>query len=360
MTPEHVPEQISADASVEATEPDSSAAPTAPTGSKASGRDGIKEWFWRGRALEAARERAADEGGVSGLARERLRRARLAAELADYASGYDGALRAGSALPLALSLYRQAAYWALVSRSGDQGQGPGTLAEAFQASPGDLSETGFDPEQLQAVRKALVEKSFVETADDPRSTQRREADLAQRFVAALIEIVASGRDPIVTALAQRWLRIGIVLLLVAGLIAFAALAYEHARRGPDLAAGKSWRASSQAHKCRPRQTKCGGVTTSIFFHTRQERKPWVEIDLGKPMTFARFEVENRDDCCRERAVPLLFEVSEDRKRWVRLAHRRSSFRIWKLTFDPVRARYIRLRVDRRSILHLVRVSVWAR
>jgi hypothetical protein len=68
-------------------------------------------------------------------------------------------------------------------------------------------------------------------------------------------------------------------------------------------------------------------------------------------------VTNRDDCCLERAVPLVVEVSDDRKKWRTVARRADSFREWEGKFAPLKARYVRLRVDRHSILHLAKVSV---
>lgn len=339
--------------SAENSEPVSSAAPGG------SGGNGIREWFWRGRALEQARQRAAAlPGAAYRPRRERLRRARLAAELGDRAGGYDGALQAGSALPLSISLYREAAYWALLARSGEPG--PRSLAEAFEAAGDDLLDTGLNRAELATVRRALAGKTFIETAEDGRAKQRSEAELCRRFVHALIESGSSRKDPVVAVLVQRWVRLGAVLLVVAGLLCWAAFVVERARRGPDLVAGRPWKSSSQAYQCRPHFKECGGITTAIFFHTRQERKPWLEIDLGAARTLARVEVENRDDCCRERAVPLVVSVSDDAERWEEVARRRDSFRTWQRTFAPVRARYLRLHVNRRSTFHLVRVSAWAR
>jgi hypothetical protein len=98
----------------------SAATPTATGG-------GLKEWFWRGNALAAAK--AAPK--ASSLRRERLRRARLAAELADRTIDPAEPLRDGSALPLAISLYREAAYWALSAH--DDSSEKATMAELLAA-----------------------------------------------------------------------------------------------------------------------------------------------------------------------------------------------------------------------------------
>lgn len=95
----------------------------------------------------------------------------------------------------------------------------------------------------------------------------------------------------------------------------------------------------------------------IFFHTNEEDSPWVQYDLGEPKTFHEVEVQNRLDCCGDRAVPLVVEVSDDEKSWTQVARMDEPFARWVPTFPPRRARYVRLRVARRSILHLEAVAI---
>jgi hypothetical protein len=328
-------------------QPSDSAAPVPTTVPSA----GVWEWFWRAAALGAARRRAR----LTAVRRERLRRAQLAAELGDRAFEPGDPLRAGAALPLALSLYREAAYWALLAhRDGDVQP---SIREVFAAARDEVARTGLSAEELTQVRAALIDKTFVETADDRSEVQESDTQLSQSFVRALIEHNAAGEDQVGNLLVQRAWRSGVaLLLLVVGLFA-AKLGIESAVRGPDLALGKAWRASSQQFACHPKDAECGGTQTSIFFHTEEEDSPWYEVDLGTPQTIARVEVTNRDDCCLERAVPLVVEVSDDRKKWRTVARRADSFREWEGKFAPLKARYVRLRVDRHSILHLAKVSV---
>jgi len=137
-------------------------------------------------------------------------------------------------------------------------------------------------------------------------------------------------------------------------------AVHRAIRGTDFAAGKPWRASSIAYECKPAERSCGGGTTAILFHTQEQDQPWVVFDLGSPQKLARVEVVNREDCCGERAAPLVFETSTDGEKFHEVTRTTEPFDVWETTFKPVTARYVRLRVDRRSYLHLVRVSVFAR
>jgi hypothetical protein len=47
---------------------------------------------------------------------------------------------------------------------------------------------------------------------------------------------------------------------------------------------------------------------STFIHTTFSDHPWIEIDLGAEHTLRSILVENRADCCQDRALPLNFEV----------------------------------------------------
>ena len=313
---------------------------------------GLKEWFWRGHALAAAK--AAPK--ASSLRRERLRRARLAAELADRTIDPAEPLRDGSALPLAISLYREAAYWALIAH--DDSSEKASMAELLAA--GRYQKPSLSDADFELVRSTLADKTFVETAEDRADVLCREADLCQAFVHGLIHSELDADDRVTSVLVQRWVRVGVVVLMLLGVVYALNAAVQGAIRGPDLAFGKPWRASSKAYDCNPKDMECGGARSAMFFHTTEEDKPWVEIDLGSPQKFSRVEVVNREDCCPERAVPLVIEVSDDQKNFREVARRTEVFREWETTFAPVTARYVRARVDRRSVLHLVRVTVRAR
>jgi hypothetical protein len=312
---------------------------------------GVMEWLWRSHALDVAK--AAPR--PSTLRRERLRRSRLAAELADRAVDPAEPLRDGSSLPLAISLYREAAYWGLLAHSNLPGSP--SLAEVHAAA--QYPQPLLAADELGVVRSALLDKTFVDTAGDRPEILCREADLLQAFVHALINSEIDEQDKVATVLIQRWVRVAILLFFIlCGLFA-ATLAVRRGLQGPDLALGKPWRASSRAFECHPHDMECGGAHSAMFFHTTEEEKPWLLIDLGAPTEFARVEVVNREDCCIDRAVPLVLEVGDDETHFREVARNPEAFRDWEATFAPLKARYVRLRVDRRSILHLVRVSVRA-
>src|SRR4029078_11522553 len=103
--------------------------------------------------------------------------------------------------------------------------------------------------------------------------------------------------------------------------------------------------------------RCGKTPTRLFVHTEEEAEPRIEMDLGSAHTVSGVFVKNRDDCCRDRAVPLVVELSTDRKTWRLIARRVDAFSTWTESFSSVRARYVRLRVERKSVLHLEKVEV---
>jgi hypothetical protein len=127
--------------------------------------------------------------------------------------------------------------------------------------------------------------------------------------------------------------------------------------GPDLADGKPWTASSAAIQCLPAHRNCGGLHRGVFFHTQMENEPWVRIDLGAEHEVQRIELQNRLDCCKDRAVPLIAELSKDGTSFHAVARRDEVFDTWHTRFAPESARYVRIRVLRRSALHLERVDV---
>ena len=181
--------------------------------------------------------------------------------------------------------------------------------------------------------------------------------LCRAFVRASVAHVGAARVAVRALESQRRKR---PLAAAVGLVVVAAMAFVGARRAlavPDLAAGKTYTASSAI----------GGFPTSgivnvpvdfeLFVHTREEDSPWLRIDLGRMETFRSIEIANRADCCRDRAAPLLVQSSDNGETWNDLGQRTDEFSEWTLSFNPTTARYVRVSVPRRSFLHLARVSV---
>ncbi len=309
-------------------------------------KHGLWQWLWRSAELADARQAIRD---VPSARREQLQRAATARELAARCVDPVDPLRTGPSLPLALSLYREAAYWALAAQHE---QAPADLASAFESTPADVLEfAAGGVEGLKRLQTALVAKSLRETALDQPELQRADAQAAEAFVQALINRQLGAERRVGRALVQRTVRTVLATLLLLGLGLGAVSFLSSLTTKPNLAAGKPWRASSQNPGV-PNATR-----GEYLFHTLDEDEPWFELDLRKPMQFSLVEVLNRRDCCPDRSVPAVIEVSKDRHKWKEVSRRKETFSVWKARFAPVTARYVRVRVMRRSILHLASVAV---
>jgi hypothetical protein len=96
---------------------------------------------------------------------------------------------------------------------------------------------------------------------------------------------------------------------------------------------------------------------NLLVHTEQEKKPWMEIDLREKRQVEEVLVIARQDCCRERGIPMVLEAKTAGKKWVQLARTEQEFRFWRPVFEPVEARNLRLRAEGDTILHLSDVQV---
>jgi hypothetical protein len=308
------------------------------------------------------------------------RRARLTGELAARTLEPAESFVDGPAHALACELYRQSIYWslrALDARGAEgesSGRGPATspeqqspseptapraetldrLWERVQSAPTSLASTGA----ALATARQYFSFSFVDFFELAPEQQLRVARELRLVAEALLGASRTTRDEIDSVWLRRTLTIGALLAVVAsvavGILLFGA--WQETKN--DLAAGRPWRTSSisGAIGCKsPAQVCTDGP--DYFFHTAEEERPWVEIDLGSVKSIAAVRVENRRDCCAERAVPLSVEISTDQKQYREVLHKQDTFRSWKGEFSPVKARYVRLRASRKTLLHLAGVRV---
>lgn len=156
---------------------------------------------------------------------------------------------------------------------------------------------------------------------------------------------------------RRWVAVGVVLLSCAVSTVAAVSLLNWIREPVDLARGRPFRVSSKFAECHPDQGECGGVPLKVFFHTLEEKGPWYMVDLERPTTFSWLMVRNRSDAAMMNAVPLVAEVSDDGVAFREIARRAENFVVWEPHFAPQTSRFLRLRVDRVSALHLEAVKV---
>ncbi len=295
----------------------------------------LREWFLRSAAMRDARAVVAGPGG-------RRKRASAQAELFNEVARRVAEpvepLPSGSRAAVELALYRDATYWALVAMRPDETNAPDLATLWNETPPERLEQAAGDIEAAEAMRKTLTDDAnapLLEVTDE-------DAARAGKFVAALVAELEVPRRRVERVTFQRWSRIGLATFA----LLLAAYGVRALILGPNLVAGKPSRVSSAWAGC-----PCEG----IFFHTEKENNPWLEYDLGKPTAIHRVEIKNRAECCEERAVPLIVEMSNDRAKWTEVIRREKEFSSWTATFPKRTARYVRFRVPRVTELHFKEV-----
>jgi hypothetical protein len=113
-----------------------------------------------------------------------------------------------------------------------------------------------------------------------------------------------------------------------------------------------------------------GHPSGVFaFHTDKNPEPAWEVDLGSVYHLQAVRILNRGDACKERAMGLVVEVSEDHSSYARI-HTQDA--VFGGLLDPdallldfrdrttkPKGRYLRLRLPRSDYLHLDQVEIYA-
>jgi hypothetical protein len=207
------------------------------------------------------------------------------------------------------------------------------------------------------LEQRLCTETFVDfAAREPADASGLAKELGA-FARALIRQLELSRGRLDRKAASRSLRWLAGALLVLGLLNFVLIFPDLWAARRDLAVGKPWVASSTwGGGCESPLQDCPG-DGNYFVHTQPENEPWFELDLRSPQTISGVQVVNRVDCCTERAVPLVLEVSTDHKKWREVIRSTQPFREWKASFASVTARWVRLRIPKYGTLHLKRVRI---
>jgi hypothetical protein len=309
----------------------------------------VLEWFWRGRALRELKANQVESAAAKDLAM----RARLLFELGERASKPAESL-SSPAQAAAAELYRESAYFAARALAADSTTGPQPWPHLDAA----LLERALGSNDQQAVVALVEESDFIAlwslTREEQAQRAHQLASVAKGLIAEL-DWRSRAKDGLWI---QRLIRVGGLFALILGILLTVRAFSDSAEKARDLASGKAWRTSSQAggFGCTSPQQQCG-ENNDFFFHTQEEQDPWVEIDLGKATRFSAVRVVNRRDCCFDRAVPLVIEVSSDQQAWREIARRPTSFSSWLAEVPSTKARYVRVRAANRTILHLATVRV---
>jgi hypothetical protein len=328
------------------------------------------EWFWRGAVL-ADKKRSLAELGVRAplLGGRAQASANLALNSGEFARSADaaGGLGAASAPQETLAdataseLYRQSCYWSLcaIAAASDESVGTSYVEAIWDTLDEKLLTSAASSARLEALRAGLRGGSFVYFAELPASEQAAISGELRKLAESLVLKVDERQRAVQRVLLERTWRLSLLTLFA--LVIAAGVSWERNTREArsDLARDAPWRTSSQYehNNCISPAQECaeGG---SVFFHTNEEKDPWIEFDLGGEREVSAVQVDNRPDCCSERSIPLIVEVSENHKKWRSVAQRDAEFKTWRATFAPVKAHWVRLRTHKVTFLHLARVHIF--
>lgn len=159
---------------------------------------------------------------------------------------------------------------------------------------------------------------------------------------------------------RRWIGVGIAALVLLALCGFGVSRIQKQSQSDNLAFHRPVTASSTADPAYINTDRLvdGDVHNLGFHTTAEDPHPWAQIDLGAPKHFSKVMVYNREDCCKERQVPLVIEASDDGVNFERVAERSVKFDQWTADGLDARGRYVRLRLEGSGMFHLAEVGIY--
>jgi hypothetical protein len=314
-------------------------------------KSGFGEWFTRRDALRRARE-----AGPSPALTEALRVVDGFLELVDLGLEPPESFSSGDPNEALLCLLAEALRVAGAAYAGLTRDAPlGAVVEAIGLEP--LGAFVPEGESLEAILGWLGAGRLDAVAALSVGEADHRLAVCRAFVRAFVARADAGRRAIAALERQRRTRPIAAAVAVAALAVAAVFGAKRVLTPPDLAAGKSFTASSAFAGFPQAGIVNVPVEYDVFTHTREEDSPWIRVDLGAVESVRAIEIQNRADCCRERALPLVVEVSEDGEGWREVGRREEDFREWTIAMAPTKVRYLRTTVPRRTFLHLARISV---
>lgn len=335
------------------TEP--AADPAAPAPAATGARPGFLRRVWNWHLCRPRMEEARLAAKRTPREEALLRRAKSALAAANHLLEAPERTGQGLAGAHAAVLYLESLYWSLRSWKADL-EGPAPELEAMWAEAGAIvDELRLTPEQTAELKRlAAMQKPALELAELAEREQEAAALTLRRASTGVLEVREKPKRVVEALALKSLLRFALTFAVLVALVV-GAIAVLPAKK--NLAAGKPWTTSSKMFDCNPEAGECGGAQTMIFFHTKEEQNPWLEYDLGTKTQFSSMTIKNRQDGERDRAVPLVVEVSDDGKTFREVIRRTDQFSVWKPSFAKQTARYVRLRVPRKSMLHLESVQI---
>jgi hypothetical protein len=252
------------------------------------------------------------------------------------------------------TLYLESIHWALWSARTDLERPE--LEALWNEGRSVVDELGLSAEQITEVKRFVaMQKPALELPELAERDQEAAAMLLRQVASRTLEVRCKKKRAYERIALKRVLRFALSVTVLLGLVLGATALLPEKR---NIAAGKPWTTSSKLYECHPQKNECGGVETKMFFCTKEESNPWFQYDLGSKTRVSSMTIVNRQDGgVQSRAVPLIVEVSDDGKTFREVIRRSEEFSTWKPKFASQEARYVRLRVAKKSFLHLEAVRI---
>jgi hypothetical protein len=177
-----------------------------------------------------------------------------------------------------------------------------------------------------------------------------------QYAALRVHAIANERRSPVTGAALRLgIALGVAVAAVAALLWVTVPRFRAFVAPKDLAERAAWEASSGFGNFSSRGFGPRGTPT--FFHTAAEGRPWLRLDLPREALVSTIVVDNRSDCCSERALPLNVEIL-DGSDYRLVCQRRAAFTSFTCRFPAARTRAVRVTLPGGGILHLSGIAVF--
>jgi hypothetical protein len=217
------------------------------------------------------------------------------------------------------------------------------------------------PAWLASEQARSLAGMWLQVSDVSAVPEREAGRLASLTIREVRLMLRAARKPLrrlASARRRGVFRAALLLVVALALIIGAGVGIRTLMSRPDLAKGKPFATSSTHPEFVRPSPGDRNKAPALLFWTAEQPEPWFEIDLGRPTQVSALQIRNRRDCCVERAIPLLVELSDNRTTWKTVGRQDKEFAVWEPRFDLQPARYVRLRVGRQSMLHLESVKVF--
>jgi NedA-like, galactose-binding domain len=212
------------------------------------------------------------------------------------------------------------------------------------------------PPELASVLPLLASTDLLAIDRLPAAEASRKVDEFQSVVEWLATLVDL-RSPTELKM-ERLFRVGLAGALLAAALVWLGISV---LSPPDLALGRPVNAVGAAYGTTPDGAVDGDRSGAYGFHSPEHDSPWLAVDLGQRYAIGKVKVFGRADCCLDQSIPLALELSDNGDAYRKIAERTTPFGYadpWVIAVGGEPARYVRLRVERRSYLVLREVEVY--